>query len=165
MAERSQLRIEGDDDQHTILHLLIKHGIGYDQKPFPAWLPHIEKAGDKDKLLENVERIVKASTGRAVGFVLDADLSLQDRWRAMSSRLRNVDVHVPEHICPGGFVGESRTFQTRVGAWLMPDNQRQGTLENFLMTLVKEGDPLLPHARESTIQAKNQFEANYRDYR
>ncbi len=60
-------------------------------------------------------------------------------------------------------MGESQTYRTRVGVWLMPDNQQEGTLEDFLRTLVKEANPLLPHARESTTQAKSRHGANYRN--
>ena len=163
MAERPRLWVEGDDDLHTILHLLIRHGIGYDESPLPNYLPCITKSGDKDKLLRNVRLSVSTSTGRAVGFVLDADSSLQNRWMAMSSRLREAGVDPPEDISPEGFMGESQTYRTRVGVWLMPDNQQEGTLEDFLRTLVEEEDPLLPHAQESTIQAKKLHGAKYRD--
>lgn len=163
MAERSQLWVEGADDDHTIRHLLIRHGVDYDHKPWLAWIPSIEQAGDKDKLLQTVERSVRASTNRAVGFVLDADSSLQNRWAAMSSRLREAGVGPPEDIPPEGFVGASQMYRTQVGVWLMPDNQQEGTLENFLKTLIEEADPLLPHAQESTIQAKKLHGAKYRD--
>ena len=163
MAERSQLWVEGTDDDHTIRHLLIRHGVDYDHKPWLVWIPSIEQAGDKDKLLQTVERSVRASTNRAVGFVLDADSSLLDRWRSMLSRLRGVGVGAPGDIPLQGFVGESQTYRTRVGVWLMPDNQQEGTLEDFLRTLVEEEDLLLPHAQESTTQAKRRHGANYRN--
>ena len=51
-------------------------------------------------------------------------------------------------------MGESRDFKTRVGVWLMPDNQRSGALEDFLADLVDCGDQLLPHAREATNDAR-----------
>ena len=161
MAERPRLWVEGDDDLHTILHLLIRLGIGCDESPLQNYLPCITKSGDKDKLLRNVRLSVSTSTGRAVGFVLDADSSLQNRWMAMSSRLREAGVDPPEDIPPEGFMGESQTYRTRVGVWLMPDNQQEGTLEDFLRTLVEEEDPLLPHAQESTTQAKRRHGANY----
>ena len=163
MAERSQLWVEGSDDDHTIRHLLIRHGVDYDHKPWPARVPSIEQAGDKDRLLRTVRLSVSASSGRAVGFVLDADSSLQDRWRAMLSRLREAGVDAPQDMPPEGFVGESRTYRTRVGVWLMPDNQQDGALEDFLRTLVDEADELLPHAQESTTQAKQRHGANFRD--
>lgn len=163
MAERSQLWVEGTDDDHAIRHLLIRHGIDYDHKPWPARVPSIEQAGDKDRLLRTVRLSVSASSGRAVGFVLDADSSLRDCWKSVLSRLREAGVDPPEDVPSEGFVGESRTYRTRVGAWLMPDNQRGGRLEDFLRTLVEESDKLLPHAQESTIQAKKRHGANFRD--
>ena len=155
MANLSQLRVEGPDDSHAIRHLLRRHGIDYDQKPLPQWFPSIEETRGKDTLLENVERSVRASSGRSVGFVLDANSSLQDRWNAIASRLRKLDLEMPDTIPPDGFVGKSATYGARVGVWLMPDNERDGALEHFLETLVAESDPLIEHARSATSQAKD----------
>ena len=155
MANLSQLRVEGPDDSHAIRHLLGRHGIDYDQRPRPKWFPSIEETRGKDTLLENVERNVRASSGRSVGFVLDANSSLQDRWNAMASRLRKLDLEMPDTIPPDGFVGESAAYHARVGVWLMPDNERDGALEHFLETLVAESDPLIEHARSATSQAKD----------
>lgn len=163
MAERSQLWVEGSDDDHSIRHLLIRHGVDYDRKPWPARFPSIEQAGDKDQLLQTVERSVRASTNRAVGFVLDADSSPRYRWKAMLSHLQRTGVEVPEDIPNQGFVGESQTYQARVGVWLMPDNQQEGTLEDFLRTLVEEDDSLISHAQASTTQAKERHRANFRE--
>ena len=60
-------------------------------------------------------------------------------------------------------MGKSQAYRTRVGVWLMPDNQRIGTLEDFLRTLVEDADSLLPHAQESTTQAKKTHGADFRD--
>ena len=147
--------MEGPDDSHAIRHLLRRHGIDYDQTPCPKWFPSIEETRGKDTLLENVERNVRASSGRSVGFVLDANSSLQDRWNAMASRLRKLGLEMPDTIPPGGFVGESAAYHARVGVWLMPDNERGGALEHFLETLVAESDPLIEHARSATSQAKD----------
>ena len=155
MANLSQLRVEGRDDSHAIRHLLGRHGIDYDQRPWPKWFPSIEETRGKDTLLENVERNVRASSGRSVGFVLDANSSLQDRWKAMASRLRKLGLEMPDTIPPDGFVGKSATYGARVGVWLMPDNERDGALEHFLETLVAESDPLIEHARSATSQAKD----------
>ena len=164
--ERSSLRVEGGDDLHAITHLLIRNGIDYDQQP---WVPSIEAVkGGKTGVLDNVERLVRASSNGRIGFVLDADESVENTWRAMSARLRAVGVEVEELIPRGGFVGESGEYRARVGVWLMPDNQQEGqqgegTLERLLETLVQEADPVLPHAREATSQAKAQHGASYPD--
>ena len=163
MAERPQLRVEGIDDKNAIRHLLIRHGIDFEPETWPARVPCINQADNKDKLLLSVKVSVSTNTGRAVGFVLDADSSLQDRWRAMLSRLRDAGVDAPDSIPPEGFVGESQMYRTHVGVWLMPDNRQEGTLEDFLQTLIEKADPLLRHAQESTMQAKKLHGARYRD--
>ena len=160
--ERSLLRVEGKDDDHAIRHLLIRNGIDYDNKPWRSWFPFIRVEGDRDKLLAGVNTAVSLSNGRAVGFVLDANSSLQDRWDSMTSRLRPLDLEMPDEIPHDGFVGESRTYRARVGVWLMPDNQREGALEHFLETLINEADPLIAHARGSTERAR-ELGARYPD--
>ena len=162
-SERSRLHVEGPDDRYAIQNLLIRHGIDYDQQPCPAHFPRIEEMRGKDQLLKGVETAVSLSTGRSIGFVLDANTSRQSRWDAMASRLRNVGVlRVPRDIPPEGFVGESTQYRARVGVWLMPDNRREGMLEHFLETLVSEDDPLFPHAQQATEQAKT-LGASYPD--
>ena len=152
--ERSRLHVEGTDDSHAIRHLLIRHGIDYDQQPWPAHFPRIDEIGKKNELLKGVETAVALNTGRSIGFVLDANTSRQSRWDKMAYRLRNVGLHAPKEIPPEGFVGKSVKYRARVGVWLMPDNRREGMLEHFLETLVSEDDPLFLHAQQSTEQAK-----------
>jgi hypothetical protein len=61
---------------------------------------------------------------------------------------------VPESPPPGGFIGASTRFKSRVGVWLMPDNVNDGALEPFLTELIHIGDPILAHAEDSTDRAK-----------
>ena len=170
-SERSVLRVEGPDDMHVLRNLLGSHGIDHEQS---AWFPSIVTAGDgadapgdgRIALLRSVRTAVRLSEGKAVGFVLDADDSVENTWRAISDRLEKAGVAPPPAIPEGGFVGVSTGYTARVGVWLMPDNRQEGragegTLERFLETLVREADPLLPHAREATQQAKEVYGANY----
>lgn len=152
--ERSVLLVEGKDDEHAIWHLLGQHGFGYRKNPPPPPLP-VPKAlaGGIDSLLAGIRVTVRSNTGRAAGFVMDANDRPQDRWRKVASRLNQVGVDVDAEIPSTGFVGESRQYKTRVGVWLMPDNQRSGALEDFLADLVDPGDRLLSHARKATGEA------------
>ncbi len=160
--ERSRLHVEGTDDKHSIVHLLIRHDLDYDSKPWPATFPSIEEQGSIDALLEGVETAVQVGGGRAVGFVLDADTPLIERWNAIRDRLRRVDVDAPDDPSPDGFVGESSHYRSRVGVWLMPDNQHDGALEHFLRTLVADNDILIGHAEASTQTARD-LGARFRD--
>ncbi len=152
--QRSALHVEGDDDQHSIVHLLIRHGVDYDTKPWPAAFPKVRPSGSVEKLLEAMETGIRLSGGKAIGFVLDADFSLVNRWQAVRGRLRAVDLDAPGHPPAGGFVGTSPTYNANVGVWLMPDNQQDGKLETFLQSLIREDDPLIGHAESAADQAR-----------
>lgn len=96
---------------------------------------------------------VQLSTGRAVGFVLDADSPLASRWAAVRHQLQSVGVELSSECPPEGFVGESPKYKSTVGVWLMPDNQHDGTLETFLRALISDQDPLIEHAESATGRA------------
>jgi hypothetical protein len=151
--ERSRLHVEGNDDKHTVIQLLIRHGLGYDQEPWPEPLPVIENIGGVDELLAGVETAVMTSTGRAIGFVLDANSALANRWQAVCERLVRVGVSAPDEPPAEGFVGVSALYESRVGVWLMPDNHREGALEDLLGTLIAADDPLISHASSATDTA------------
>lgn len=143
--------VEGRDDEHAILHLVMRHGLTEETLSGSPW---IEPSGGKEGVLEAIEAAVSAGTDRTLGFVLDADGNLDDTWRAVASRLVKVNVQVPDKIPEEGFVDVSSRYRTRVGVWIMPDNEHTGELEDFLEDLVDDGNPLLPHAQESTNHAK-----------
>ena len=145
-GEKSTLHVEGPDDRHVIEHLLRRHEVD---------LSHvaIRESDGKDALLRAVNTVVRAGTGLSVGFVLDADQVVRSRWQAVRDRLAGVGLSLPQTIPKQGFVGDATEYRTRVGVWLMPDNQRGGTLEEFLQDLVDEDDPLFPHAQASTERA------------
>lgn len=149
--ERDTLHVEGRDDTHTIIHLLKRHGIDYDARRWQ--LPEVKEAGSVEMLLRLVEPVVRASTGRTVAFVLDANTALSRRWEAVRGRLDTAGVETPASPPPEGFVGSSATYGTRVGVWLMPDNCHDGALEDFLRTLVDDRDPLIGHAERATDTA------------
>ncbi len=156
--ERSRLHVEGTDDQNSLVHLLRRNGVDYHPDKFedsPSHLPRFVQLRSVEKLLDGIETTVKTSTNRIVGFLLDADQPLANRWQSVSQRLKNVGVgDLPDSPPANGFIGESAQFKARVGVWLMPDNVRDGKLEDFLKTLIEEHDPLIVHAEASTQLAK-----------
>ena len=151
--ERPTLRVEGADDLHTVLHLLILHGFDYDNRSDS--LPEIKESGGVNKLLEAIPTGVKLSTQRPIGFMLDADMPLANRWREVRGQLEKAGVDAPEWPPSEGFVGTSGRYKSRVGVWLMPDNEHDGMLESFLQTLIKEDDFLVRHAESATDQARD----------
>ena len=155
--EASDLWVEGKDDQHAIKHLLQRHGVDFDHISVQVRTPAgngADTAGGHHEVLQAIQPAIMASTGRSVGFVLDADEVTQDRWYAVRNRIEDVGGTLPDAIPSAGFVGVAQTYQTRFGIWLMPDNRRPGALEDFLQDLVEAKDKLLPLAQDSTRQAK-----------
>jgi len=158
-GKRPNLHVEGDDDQHSLIHLLERHGVSFDPVQFrdapikpPVLVP---SKGGVEALIEGIETAVRAATNQMVGFVLDADAPILDRWRQVHRRLIMAGVDAPADLPPlDGFIGESKKYKATVGVWLMPDNEHDGKLEDFLKTLINDGDPLIGHAQSSTDQAR-----------
>jgi hypothetical protein len=148
--ERPALHVEGDDDLHSLAHLLIRNGINYDERPWPALFPEITVAGDVGRMLRAIPTAIQVSNGRSVGFVLDADADLMTRWSEVRQQLLKAGMDAPATPDPAGFIGDAERYKARVGVWMMPDNQRGGSLEDFLATLISDADSLIDHAATST---------------
>lgn len=148
------LRLEGKNDSHAIRHLLIQHGIIYDEEPWRDLYPEAIEEGSVEKLLKGMVLAIQASGRKPIGFVLDADSPLQNRWEAVCGRLREVGFTPPSTPPADGFCEYTEMHKTTVGIWLMPDNQQDGKLETFLQALIDRKDGLIDHATVSTKQAK-----------
>lgn len=129
------LLVEGVDDEAVVRNLCMRH------QDVPAF-DVLNKSGFPN-LRKSIRPEMKVSGRRAVGVLADADDDPRGRWQSISDRLRQTGVRPPDRLAPGGLVldGEPRT-----GVWLMPDNTASGELEDFVMTLVPEGDPVWPRA-------------------
>jgi hypothetical protein len=148
------LLVEGSDDLHTIMHLLIRHGYDYNTRLRKGddLLPEIHELGGKNALLDSIESFIAGAYER-IGFIIDADMPITSCWQSVRNRLRLVGVDTPANPIAMGFIGTSASLQKQVGVWLMPDNQRDGTLEHFLRELVQVDDSLFAHARQATAGA------------
>lgn len=150
--EVPELHVEGTNDQHTIIHLLERHGIDMGDSVRPI---RIVPARSVDQLLEQVPGAIKAATSRPVGFVLDIDVAIKDRWESVCHSLIKADVDTPTQCPAEGFIGSRKGYPSKVGVWLMPDcSSDQQKLEDLLKTLIPDSDALWPHARTSTEEAK-----------
>lgn len=156
-AVRSRLWVEGRDDQHALMHLLTRHGLVYEEGRPSGGLPEIRRSDPEGRegVLESMDAIRFCTAGQAMGFVLDANRSLDGCWQSVRDRLGAVGVAgLPSAVPSDGYVGESTEYQARVGVWIMPDNAVEGALESFLETLISDGDAVYRHARKATGVAK-----------
>jgi hypothetical protein len=148
----SWLFVEGADDLHSIVHLMEQHGVLFESKRPDT--PYIKSSGGVNALLSNrgaVEAAVRLK--RRVGFVVDADDAPVDRWEALRNQLADQGIELPPMPAVGGSIVRGSQADWKVGAWLMPDNQSPGKIEQFLETLVPANDVLLTHAGQSTTRA------------
>lgn len=129
------LLVEGPDDEHVIRHICLRHG---DIADF-----EIRQTKGIDKLLAAIEAETKAAGRQSVGLLVDANSSLDDRWRSLADRLRQVGIEPPQTLDEEGCVIPGRP---RLGLWLMPDNLNSGELEDFVRTLIPADDPVWPLA-------------------
>ncbi len=139
--------VEGKDDEHVIKHLCGNRGI-------PACLTLKSHEG-VEELLEAIPVQLKATNDRdVVGVVHDADDNVQARWSAIRSLLLQSSYStssVPAVPAHAGTIIEAPedSVLPRVGIWLMPDNQTQGILEDFLALLVPANSALFERVKRT----------------
>lgn len=150
--ELPSLHVEGEDDCHSIIHLLIRHGVPFAQDKRCV---DVRNQRNDEGVLESMDIAIRAGTNQAVGFVLDADVLIEDRWKQVCHRLRRFGLDLPKAPPPDGYIADVPEFRSRMGVWIMPDNVLDcGKLEDLLRTLVPKDDTLIAHAEESTDVAK-----------
>jgi hypothetical protein len=151
-ADLPKLYVEGKDDISVINALLSRHGIDTAQG---KKVLKIKDQGNIDDVLDSMPEAIKASTSHPVGFVVDIDIKVTDRWNAVRSRLAQLNLSPPATCPPDGYFGQLPDFPHQFGVWLMPDCQTDHTkLENLIKTLLPDNDPLWPHAKDSVTKAE-----------
>ena len=91
---------------------------------------------------------------RRIGIIIDAEIDLRSRRQP----IRNILVRVGYENVPhepdvdGTIIAENQDWP-RVGIWIMPDNRLPGMLEDYVASLVPEGDPLWVQARRCLGEA------------
>lgn len=149
--ELPTLYVEGESDVHTIIHLVGRHGIKLDKEVGPV---NIQKAKGDRGVLTTMRTATRASTLRPVGFVIDADKPVLQRWQSVCEHLKDLGLTLPGVAPKEGFIGESTETRSRVGVWIMPDNKTdEGRLEDLVQTLVPVDDRLIELAKSSTREA------------
>jgi len=142
----NRLIFEGPDDKHVVVNLLFNHE--YAGEPLCEQFHEKVKNGI-DHLIDTLNEELKATDLGRLGIVIDADTDLAKQWARVT---RVLDTHrfkdVPTAPDPHGTVVQTTDGQ-RVGIWVMPDNQNNGALEDFIGLLIGKEDPLWPRAQEN----------------
>jgi hypothetical protein len=160
------LLVEGNDDQHVMWNLFecrCPSSKIYVLRPADApdtGKPGLVSRGQLDggsednggdtKLLDSIPARLDTSDLERLAVVIDAnDKGPQARWEAIRQRLENEGYSgLPKSPDQAGTIVDFPSVRgrrpIRFGAWVMPDNQSMGMLEDFVAGLIREGDEMLP---------------------
>ena len=133
------LLVEGRDDEQVVKHLEKKLELNLDFK--------IKEKGGWEPLCDSIKNEIREEGHEIIGIILDANASIQDRWKAVANRLKEGGVKPPNKPCSDGTIIPETDDNPRVGIWLMPDNESQGELENFIECMIPEKDSIWPLAK------------------
>ncbi len=150
------LLVEGKDDEHVFLGLLAYYNI-----------PNAFRVKNTDginKLMDALELEVDSNELKHIGVVVDADVVLEDRWKALRSVLAKMSYNsVPSMPNSNGTIIYAEERPT-VGIRLMPNNVLPGMIEDFIRFLVPEDDTLWPLAEDvvrKVIATDRKFRLSY----
>jgi hypothetical protein len=152
MADTKVLLVEGQDDLHTIAHILKAHALEgkikiKDQEGVSKLIKGLNPELFAELLDDLDEEIDANSELTQLGIVVDADLDIQARWESLANKLKALNYKdVPLKPRPNGTILKNKGSRVPIGVWIMPDNRiKQGILEHFVKLLV-------PKERESLLQ-------------
>jgi len=137
------LLVEGNDDQHVVEHIWHSHSHG---NPLPF---QIKNTQEIDNLLSSLPVQLKNMYLQSLGILVDANDDPIQRWNKIIRCIGNntaMDIQTIPDSDGNGTIVDSDTI--KIGIWLMPDNESSGEIEEFILQLIPEGDPIWPRAQQ-----------------
>lgn len=126
------LLVEGKNDCHVVMALCSRHNV-------PQTFGIYECDGYEKALQRLNALIIRPNPPKIIGLVVDVDdADLNDRWTGIQHKLNNYDYTFPPKPDQNGTIIESASEVTRIGFWLMPNNQDPGMLEDFCLEMIGE---------------------------
>jgi hypothetical protein len=141
-----KLLVEGKDDRSVVSALCKKCGIHENFE--------IVDCQGVDNLMSRISVTFKISGIETVGIIIDADENLQSRWDSLKNILLSTDFKAPQILPETGLILEKNSKKT--GVWIMPNNNANGRLEDFISFLIPPEDELLPvvHSKLDYIETR-----------
>ncbi len=139
-----KLLVEGIDDKHVIWALCRKHNL-------PETFEVID-CGSVERVLKSFNILLRtADIYPRIGIVVDADVNLKSRWDSIISILKKTgkyDCEAIELPQDGLILEPIDNTYPKVGIWLMPDNNQNGMLEDFMAALATPDDALMKKSED-----------------
>jgi len=145
-----KLLVEGNDDQHVIWALCEKNKL---KENFD-----VIDCGGIEKLNNEIEVRLKSTDildFDTLGIIIDADSDINKRWSTLKKMLIQKGFNLTNELPPSGLVYKNAE-EVKIGIWIMPNNNLNGMLEDFIRFLVPKNDLLLPIANETLEQIEKQ---------
>jgi hypothetical protein len=136
------LLVEGKDDFHVLCSIFKKNKI---KNCFDI----IDKDGI-DKLIVSIPIHLKTDA-QTIGIIVDSDENLIHRWKSIADILTNHGYAIPTTVPTEGLIICTDELP-KIGVWLMPDNNENGMLEDFVKQLISGDDKLLPYVEKALIE-------------
>lgn len=129
-----KLLVEGNDDLHVVKSLCGQFDIleNFDVRDCEGY----------NSVLDQASVIFKTTGVITAGFILDADTDFNARWQSISNILSNQGFQIPKALPSEGLIVENDG--NKAGVWLMPNNNLNGMLEDFVSFSVPEQNQLMP---------------------
>ncbi len=163
MNDRFKLYVEGRDDLAVSCHLALRcdelcEPHGKDAKKAPKFRveeydPNGEEIRGVDALLKRVPTLLAAPSIDRLGIVVDADADPVARWLQIRHALMAAGYPAPPVADLADTIVE-RAYRARVGVWIWPDNMRIGMIEDFVESMIRDGDSLLPVANRCVDEVR-----------
>jgi len=127
---KNVLLVEGTNDCHVILALCAKYKL---PETFGIYA-----CGSDSKAIKRLNALISSpEPPQVIGLVIDADEpDLGGRWSGIRARLAHYNYLFPNSPAPEGTVIEPVSEVSRLGFWLMPNNQDSGMLEDFCSEMI-----------------------------
>lgn len=162
----SLLLVEGNDDFHVIHALCKQFKISARnlENPEGGNFSVVDCKGI-DELFEQIPIRFKSSQNiSTIGIIIDADTNLQSRWATLQKILNETGFKPPKEFPESGLI--LIEGKLKIGVWIMPNNDLNGMLEDFIAFLVPKDDKLLPIV-ETTLHSietekLQKYSANHR---
>jgi hypothetical protein len=152
--KQNKLIVEGHDDLFSVAGLM-RHYVNWpdNKEEVPVW---IEVANGASSILQKdyISTLVKNSTTKVLGVMLDADLDAGARYDSFKNLCVGLFPKIPKQLPAEGLIVDNDDGK-RIGLWVMPDNASKGAIEVFLKYLVPDAsDKEWQHAVKATSEAK-----------
>ena len=134
-----QLLVEGNDDLHVIMSLCQKFTVTENFE--------IIDCKGIDKLFAQIPIRLKQSDFETLGIIIDADTELKNRWATLQTIFSTQKITLPDKIPSDGLILKINNIT--IGIWIMPNNDLNGMLEDFISFLIPKEDKLLPVANQT----------------